>query len=60
MIGGDALRISMTDNELFTTVAFGFYLFTYDSYKSSNSICDDIKTPCVSHDESYIILRDLY
>ena len=30
IVGGDILRTSMTDDELFTTVGFGFQLFNYN------------------------------
>lgn len=40
IVGGDALRISMTDDELFTGVAFGFHLFNYQPFDKPNQICN--------------------
>ena len=33
IVGGDVIRMSVTDNELFTTISFGFHLFNYDPFR---------------------------
>jgi hypothetical protein len=58
LVGGDVLRVSLTNNELFTTTSFGFNLFTYDPYRTKEDPCDN-NIPCHSHPEAYIVLHNL-
>lgn len=58
-MGGDIVRVSLSDSELYTTTAFGFHLFNYDPMRKGPGLCDNDPIPCKHYTESYIVIRNL-